>query len=131
MSKINKKFQKPKNSLKVIKRILSYFKDFKIQLFVVIFCIIITSLSRVIGNGSIKIIVDNFIVPLTKDYNSILLEKFIYTLIIIGCIFLFGVFSSYLYTKIMKKNKFMEGNNNEKKYFGSIILLLSYFFWRL
>ena len=96
--KNSKGIAKPKNILKTIKRIFVYMFNFKIQLFIVFIGIIISSLARVVGTSFLKVVIDNYIEPLAKNYNIELLNRFIHTLFIVGLIYVIGVFCSYLYS---------------------------------
>ena len=99
--KNSKGIAKPKNILKTIKRIFVYMFNFKIRLFIVFIGIIISSLARVVGTSFLKIVIDNYIEPLAKNYNIELLNRFIHTLFIVGLIYIIGVFCSYLYSRIL------------------------------
>ena len=99
--KNSKGIAKPKNILKTIKRIIVYMFNFKIQLFIVFIGIIISSLARVVGTSFLKVVIDNYIEPLAKNYNIELLNRFIHTLFIVGLIYVIGVFCSYLYSRIL------------------------------
>lgn len=101
IGKNSKGIAKPKNILKTIKRIFAYMFNFKIQLFIVFIGIVISSLARVVGTSFLKVIIDNYIEPLAKNYNIELLNGFIHTLFIIGLIYIIGVFCSYLYSRIL------------------------------
>lgn len=101
MGKGKKGVAKPKNFFKTVKRIFSYMGDFKIQLSIVFILIAFTSLARVIGTAYLKVIIDRYIEPLTKDYNVELFNGFVSLLFFIMSIYIVGVLSNYIYNRIM------------------------------
>ncbi len=92
---------KPKNAFKTLKRTFSYMFSFKIQLLIVFIGIIISSLARVAGTAFLKIIIDNYIEPLTKNYNYELLMGFVHILLMIAGIYIIGTLFCYVYTRIL------------------------------
>lgn len=55
---------------KVLKRVIKYiFKGYKLRLFFVIFCILLTSASSVAGNLYLQTLIDDYIVPLVGAQN--------------------------------------------------------------
>ena len=90
-----------KESMKVLKRLLIYiFKENKVQSFLVALFILISSLANVMGTLFIRNVIDNYITPyLNKsDINYMpLLEA----IIVMGFIYLAGVFSTFMYSRIM------------------------------
>ena len=89
-----------KINFKTLKRVLSYLKDYKIQLIVVFICIIINSASQVAGQLFLKKLIDDYITPLIGVENPIYIDllKFLGLLAII---YLFGTISAFLYNRIM------------------------------
>lgn len=92
---------KPKNAGKTLKRIFSYMTEYKWQLFVVVFGISISAGAQIIGTSFLKSIIDEYIRPLTGNYNTELLQGFINTLLLMGGIYLLGIIFAYLYSRIM------------------------------
>ncbi len=92
------KRQKP--DPKTIKRLLSYFKRCKLKLFLVLICIIISSLVNVAGSVFIKELIDSYVVPLLSEANPQFdgMAKMISGM---AFIFLIGVGSSLSYSLIM------------------------------
>ena len=64
----NRGFAKPKNAKKTIGRILSYMGRFKSLWLLVFVCTLLASLASVAGSYMIKPAIDNFIVPMAKDF---------------------------------------------------------------
>ena len=83
-----------------IKRLLSYMKAYKLKLILVVICIILTSLVTAATATAIRILIDNYITPLIGSTNP----SYAGILKIIGilsCIFIVGVISSFLSSRIM------------------------------
>lgn len=85
---------------KTIKRLLSYMTSYKLKFGIVIVCIILTSLVSAASATAIRILIDDYITPLigvsNPSYYGII--KVISTLSII---FIVGVISAFLYSRIM------------------------------
>ena len=84
-----------------IKRLLSYtLKGYKLRLFIVLICIIISSIAGVASSLFLRNIIDNYIMPLTGQENpdfSALFE----VLCLMGSIFVAGIISTYIYNRTM------------------------------
>ena len=92
---------RPKIEKGTLKRVLGYIsKNYKIKFVFVIICIIISSITNVLGILSLKTIIDEYITPLigqeTVDYSG--LASFAG---IVACIFLIGVVTSFVYNRLM------------------------------
>jgi ATP-binding cassette subfamily B multidrug efflux pump len=90
-----------KDSLKTLKRLLSYvFKEYKFMLSVVFVTIVISSLSNVIGTLFLRNLIDDYITPLLNksgaDFGPLL--KMILTM---GAVYYVGVLATYAYSRIM------------------------------
>jgi len=90
-----------KDSLKILKRLLSYvFKEYKFLFFIVFVTIIISSLANVIGTLFLRNLIDDYVVPLMNksgaDFGPLL--KMIITMAVIYYV---GVLSTYAYSRIM------------------------------
>ena len=93
---------KKKNYKKgTIKRLLSYtLKGYKLRLFIVLICIIISSIAGVASSLFLRNIIDNYIMPLIGQENpdfSALFE----VLCLMGSIFVAGIISTYVYNRTM------------------------------
>jgi ATP-binding cassette subfamily B multidrug efflux pump len=90
-----------KDSLKILKRLLTYvFKEYKFLFLIVSVTIIISSLANVIGTLFLRNLIDDYIVPLMNktgaDFAPLL--KMIITMAVIYYV---GVISTYIYSRIM------------------------------
>lgn len=95
-------YAKPtKNSLKTLKRLIAYiFKEYKFLLFIVLIAIIISSLANVAGTLFLRNLIDDYIVPLLNKSapDFVPLLKALTT---IAVIYLVGVLSTYIYSRLM------------------------------
>lgn len=89
-----------KVDVNTIKRILSYLSKYKLKLFIVLFCIIISSLTNVAGSMFLRILIDNYISPLLLE-SSPVLNGLLKAIIIMGGIYLIGITSGLLYSRLM------------------------------
>lgn len=90
-----------KNPLKTLSRLLKYvFGKYKLLFFIVVLCIIVSSITNVIGTLFLRSLIDDYITPLlnTTSPNFIPLIRAIVT---IGCVYYIGVISTYVYNRIM------------------------------
>ncbi len=85
---------------KTVFRLLSYLKEYKFRMILVVLCIIVSSIVNVLISSSVGTLIDSYIVPMlgsdTPDFTPLL--KAIVTMAIV-C--LFGVVTAYLYNVIM------------------------------
>lgn len=91
---------KPKNFKKTIFRLLGYLKNYKLQLAVVIICILINSGAGVALNSSIRPLIDKYIEPLIGTPNPDL-SKFMMVIIALGAVAILGVAAGYVYNRLM------------------------------
>ncbi|QHQ61694.1 ATP-binding cassette domain-containing protein [Anaerocolumna sedimenticola] len=92
---------KPKNVGRSLKRIFDYMAEYKFQLVLVLFFILLSAGAQIIGTSFLKAVIDRYIEPLARNYDSALLKGFIKTLLIMGLIYLLGAVSTYLFSRIM------------------------------
>lgn len=90
-----------KGTIKTAKRLLGYvIGTYKIQFIVVLICILISSIASISVSLSLKFLLDDFIIPLIGQQNPDYTE--LYTaLAVLGTIFLFGVISTFVYSRMM------------------------------
>ncbi|MBQ4597213.1 MAG: ABC transporter ATP-binding protein, partial [Methanocorpusculum sp.] len=91
---------KPKNAGRTILRVLSYLKEYKFRFIIVLICILIGSVAGVIGSLFIEHLIDNYIVPLVGQTNPDFTGMITAILVMAG-IYLAGVVSTFLYTRLM------------------------------
>ena len=89
-----------KDPKKTFFRLLSYMKPYRARLIGMVACIILATLAQVSSNGSLSILIDDYIKPmLEQEAPSFLpLIKF---LCIMACIYLSGMIASFLQQRIM------------------------------
>ncbi|EES48016.1 ABC transporter ATP-binding protein/permease [Clostridium botulinum] len=89
------------NSLKTLKRLLGYiFKEYKLQVFFVVICILISSLVTVASTLFLKSLVDDFITPILQG-TSTSFVPLLKALSIMAIIYVIGVISTYIYSRLM------------------------------
>ena len=94
--------KRPEIKKGTVKRLLSYLGNYKKILFLVFICIIISSITGVLGSLFLKSLIDDYISPMllsnSNDYHPLLMA-----LIKISAIYLFGVVANYTYNIMMSK----------------------------
>ena len=94
--------RKPQNSSKTLKRLLGYvFSKYKLSCFLVLIFIILSSLATVASSLFIKSLIDNYIEPLLLSSGVPNYAPLLQALMMMGCIYLVGLLSTYLYSKIL------------------------------
>ncbi|HJJ28669.1 MAG TPA: ABC transporter ATP-binding protein [Methanocorpusculum sp.] len=92
---------KPKNALVTIKRILTYLSGaHKFALAIVFLCIVFSALAGVLGSMFLQVLIDDYITPLIGSANPDFTPLLTAILIMAG-IYLTGVLSSLIYSRIM------------------------------
>ena len=99
--KKNEKVRKPKSAIKTLGRLFKYTKGLRIGIFFVVMTIFLASTTKIAGTAFLKIVIDKYIEPMTHDYNSELFSGFVDTLFVIFFIYLTGIISSYVYSRIL------------------------------
>lgn len=92
--------ERPKNIRKTIGRILHYTAEYKFQLIIVGVCLVLSSLSSVIGTYFLKPIVNDYIVPYIGNEHPDL-SGLVSMLMMMGAIYLIGVVANYLSSRLM------------------------------
>ncbi|MBR1444648.1 MAG: ABC transporter ATP-binding protein, partial [Firmicutes bacterium] len=91
---------KPKDAKKTIARIMSYVKEYKFRLFLVVIGVLISTGANVSGTYFIKPIINNYVVPFIGQ-GEVDLSGFASTMLMLAAIYICGVLSSYAYMRIM------------------------------
>ena len=91
----------PKNTGATLKRVIAYVMEhYKIHYIAVVICIIFSTLVTLVGTLAMRTLIDDYIVPLTKqavpDYSPLARVMFV----LMG-VLLLGAAASYLYNRIM------------------------------
>ena len=94
--------RKAKNPKKTISRLLGYMAKYKKTLIVVVVCILLAAVAQAASSASLGVLVDNYIAPMlaqkTPNYGPLI--RF---LILMGCLYLIGAVSAFLYIFLMVK----------------------------
>ena len=97
----NKKSRISKNTLKTAKRLLKYVTEtYKVRFILVFIYILISSVATISVSLSLKFLLDDFIIPLIGQQNPDFAGLYS-ALSVLGCIFLLGVISTFIYTRMM------------------------------
>lgn len=100
MSK-NQKSGESKNTAKTAKRLLKYVTGmYKVQFVIVFVCILLSSVASISVSLSLKFLLDDFIIPLIGQKQPNFAELY-QAMAVLGCIFLVGVVSTFVYTRMM------------------------------
>ena len=92
---------KPEIKKGTIKRIIKYItSEHKKELIIVFVCIILSSIASVAGSLFLQTLIDNYITPLLETENPIF-TGLIKAIGIMAVIYIFGIITGYLYSRIM------------------------------
>ena len=90
-----------KGTIKTAKRLLGYvFSTYKVQFIVVLICILMSSVASISVSLSLKFLLDDFIIPLIGQQDPDYTELY-QALTLLGTIFLLGVISTFIYSRMM------------------------------
>ena len=87
-------------NMNTIKRLLSYLKEYKGGLIIVLICIILSSLASVASSLFLQSLIDDYIMPLLSDANPVFTEL-IKALFMIGIVYLIGTAATLIYNIVM------------------------------
>ena len=97
------KGRKPSIDGKTLKRLMSYIVGrHKLTFFMVVVCILISSCTVVVSSLFLQILIDNYITPMLSEVNPSF-APLLKTIIMLGCLYLVGVLSTFAYNKMMIK----------------------------
>ena len=86
---------------KTLKRLLSYITQrYKGLFFIVLVCIVISSVANVGGSVFLKILIDDYISPLLLEANPVF-DGLLRAVLTMGGIYLLGVLASFLFNRLM------------------------------
>jgi ATP-binding cassette subfamily B protein len=94
------KFEKPKDAIKTIRKIISYLAKSKWLLFLVILFVLISASAQVAGTYFLKPLINDYIIPLIGKQNPNL-AGFIRMLCIMGIVYVLGAASTFFYNRLM------------------------------
>ena len=83
-----------------IKRLFSYMAGYKLQLFFVIVCILLSAAASAASSLFLKTLIDDYIVPLLGQEHPVYAELF-RAILLIGSVYLIGVLSTLFYNRAM------------------------------
>lgn len=89
----------PKNSKHTIRRLLHYLDEDKPKMMLAFFCIIINTLATLAGSYMLRPIINTYIAPINGSRGNA--AGLAGALVVLGIIYLMGVFASYAQSKIM------------------------------
>ena len=97
-------FKRPKLDFGVLKRLIKEYiwKYYKFRLIIVMICLIASTVSSVAGGLYLQTLIDDYITPLIGVENPVL-TSFIHAIGIMILIYAIGIFSSFIYTRLMVK----------------------------
>ena len=97
-------FKRPKLDFGVLKRLIKDYiwKYYKFRLIIVMVCLIASTVSSVVGGLYLQTLIDDYITPLIGVENPVL-TSFIHAIGIMILIYAIGIFSSFIYTRLMVK----------------------------
>lgn len=99
--KMGKPGSRPKDTGKTLKRIFQYMSRYRLRLVLILVGIAVSSLAQIAGTAYLKKVVDGYLTPLLKEYDSGVFKGFIRTLIFMGGIYLIGIIATYTYSRLM------------------------------
>lgn len=103
ISMTGNKSGKPSIDGKTLKRLMSYIVcRHKLTFFMVVVCILISSCTVVVSSLFLQILIDNYITPMLSEVNPSF-APLLKTIIMLGCLYLVGVLSTFAYNKMMIK----------------------------
>ena len=94
--------RKAKNPKKTFARLLGYMKPYRTRMILVVTCIMIASFAQALSSKSLGYIIDDYITPMLGQTNPSFLPL-IKFLIGLGCVYLIGMVSAFLYNFLMVK----------------------------
>ncbi len=97
------KSKKKKVDRQTITRLLGYvFREYKLQFAIVLILVVFSSLTNIASSLFIESLIDDYISPMLLQDNPVF-TPLLKALVIMACIYLVGIVSSYLYNRIMSK----------------------------
>lgn len=91
---------RPKLDHETMKRLLRYLKDYKFRFTLVLLFICLSAMAGVAGSLFLKVVIDDYIVPLLAQVNPDF-SGLIQAVLTMGCIYLIGILATFLYNRTM------------------------------
>ena len=90
-----------KGKMAVVRRLVAYiFKDYKLPFFLVLICLLMSTLANVSGSLFLRTLIDDYITPLLGQEHPVFTPLFQAICIMAG-IYALGVFSTWVYNRLM------------------------------
>lgn len=90
----------PRNAKKTMKRLMSYLGEYRLQLVSVMLLILVSALGAVASSLFLGVLIDDYIVPLTKAANPVF-TGLLKILSVMACIYAAGALATLFYNRIM------------------------------
>lgn len=91
----------PKVNKATVKRLFGYIVGpYKLQLTVVLICLVLSALASVAGSLFLQTLIDDYILPLVQENNPVF-SGLLRAILLMAGIYLIGVITNYLYNRIM------------------------------
>jgi len=92
---------KSKNAGKTLKRLIGYMMQYKLRLFGVVLCVVVSAIASAESSLFLKTLIDDYITPMLQEQTNELWAGLIRSILLLGVVFLVGVFCTFLHTRIM------------------------------
>lgn len=90
-----------KPDMKTVKRLLGYiFKDYKGRFFLVLVCILVSSLAGVASSLFLQTLIDDYITPLIGSAAPVFTDL-LKMLVVMGVVYLLGMVATFVYNRVM------------------------------
>lgn len=83
-----------------IKRLLSYMAEYRLRLFFVVLCILLSAVAAAASAMFLKTLIDDYIIPLLGQEHPVYTGLF-RAVLLIGCVYLAGILSTLFYNRAM------------------------------
>ncbi|MGN0166303.1 MAG: ABC transporter ATP-binding protein [Lachnospiraceae bacterium] len=83
-----------------VKRLLSYMKEYRGRLVIVIICILLSAVASAASSMFLQVLIDSYIVPLLGENNPVF-TGLIKALIVIAVVYLVGIIATLIYNRVM------------------------------
>ncbi len=84
-----------------IKRLLSYFENYKLQMLLVFVFIITSAVASVMSSLFLQTLIDDYVSPMLGENSPVGFSDLAMALVRIGCFYVCGALSGFLYSRIM------------------------------
>lgn len=86
---------------KTVKRLLGYlFTPYKLQIITVLICLVVSSITGVVGSLFLRTLIDEYIEPLLLE-SAPVFSGLLKAITVMGVVYLIGIISTLIYTRVM------------------------------